>query len=151
MRRRTLYSAVAALLVSATLSAQSPAVKTSVPASQSDAKDALRLRRLKQRATDFNPWRPARVKLANGSNIKGLISDVSNEGIWLIPRMTYGKSSKSPVTSPLPSRRFISFSEIREITSDPQDENNAFGIGVICGLMGPLGWIAAWAMATGND
>ena len=106
--------------------------------------DARRILELKKHALRISSTDLVTVRLVNQEEIEGVLREVTDQGItlWVFtgkPRRQSGS-------------RVIRFDEMQSLRYSPRDKpSSTFGLGIFCGIMGPLGWLVTWAMATGRD
>ena len=150
MTKRVLTIIALITFLNATLFGQSPAPDGAPP----KPRDVARICKLKRQAVRLATDEYIRVEKQDRSVLTGRLVAISDDEIKVMPSLERNEAGKS-FTGQAPKPRLIPFDQIHKLErwTKKQESQDAkvFGIGVFIGLWGPLGWLFAYAIATGRD
>jgi|SRR5579863_2572156 len=152
MQKNVVTAITTALALSATLYGQTRGSQDLATAAEA----AARVRKLKQQAIKIAARDYVRVELTDHTEVMGFLAGVSNDAVTVQPRTQWDRKSTDGLTRKRLPPQSVPFERVQRLerAQPPQTSQEglgAFGAGVFCGLLGPLGWVYAWAMATDRD
>jgi hypothetical protein len=150
MTKRVLTIIALITFLNASLFGQSPAPDRA----PTRPRDVARICNLKRQAVRLATGEYIRVEKQDWSVLTGRLVAISDDGIKVMPSLQRNKAGKS-FTGKAPKPEPIPFDQIHKLerwTKKQVDQDaQVFGAGFFMGLLGPLGWLCAYAIATGQD
>ena len=117
-------------------------------------RDVGRICKLKRQAVRLATDEWIRVEKQDRSVLTGWLVAISDDEIKVMPSLPRNEAGKL-LTGKGPKAQLIPFHQIHKLERWTNKQANqdalAFGAGFFIGLWGPLGWLGAYAMATGRD
>ena len=150
MTKRVLTIIALITFLNASLFGQSPAPDSAPP----KPLNVACICKLKRQAVRLATDEYIRVEKQDGSALTGRLVAISDDEIIVMPSLQRNEAGES-FPGKAPKLQLIRFDQIHKLERWTKKQENqdaqAFGLGFFIGLWGPLGWLCAYAMATGRD